>query len=52
MRRLRVVMVLAGAGAVWCATPLALTAAPAAWAVARAGTWRTAIEVPGPGSLN
>jgi len=45
-------MVLAGAAAVWCAAPLALTAAPAAWAVARAGTWRPAIEVPGLGSLN
>ena len=52
MRRHRVVMVLAGAAAVWCTAPLAVTAAPAAWAVARAGTWRTAIEVPGLGSLN
>jgi hypothetical protein len=52
MRRQRVVMVLAGAAAVWCAAPLAVTAAPGAGAVARAGTWRTAIEVPGLGSLN
>jgi hypothetical protein len=52
MRRHRVVMVVAGAAAVWCAAPLAVSAAPAARAVARAGTWGTAIEVPGLGSLN
>src|SRR5258708_40220233 len=52
MRRHRVKMVLAGATAVWCAAPLAVSAAPVAGAVARAGTWRTAIEVPGLGSLN
>jgi hypothetical protein len=52
MRRHRVMMVLAGAAAVWCAAPLAVTAAPAAAAIARARTWRTAIEVPGLGSLN
>src|SRR5215467_12364624 len=52
MRRHRVVIVLAGAAAVWCAAPLAVSAAPAAWAVARAGTWRTAVEVPGLGALN
>ena len=52
MRRHRVVMVVAGAAAVWCAAQLAATAAPTAGAVARAGTWRTAIEVPGVGSLN
>jgi hypothetical protein len=52
MRRHRVVMVLAGAAAVWCAAPPAVMAAPAAGAVTRAGTWRTAIEVPGLGSLN
>ena len=52
MRRHRVMMVLAGAAAVWCAAPPAVTAASAAGAVARAGTWRTAIEVPGTGSLN
>ena len=52
MKRHRVVMVLAGAAAVWCAAPLAVMAAQGAGAVARAGTWRTAIEVPGLGSLN
>src|SRR5258708_27630253 len=52
MRRQRVKMVLAGARAVWCAAPLAVSAAPVAGAVARGGTWRTAIEVPGLGSLN
>jgi hypothetical protein len=51
MRRYRVVMAVAGA-AVWCAASLAVTAGPAAWAVARAGTWGTAIEVPGLGSLD
>src|SRR5215472_7116498 len=45
MRRHRVV---AGAAAVWCAAPLAVAAAP----TARAGTWGTAIEVPGLGALN
>jgi len=43
MRRHWAVMVLAGAVVVWGAAPLA---------VARAGTWGTAIEVPGLGSLN
>ena len=52
MRRHQVMMVLAGAAAVGCAVPLAVMAAPASGAVARAGTWRTAIEVPGLGSLN
>src|SRR5258708_21611356 len=52
MRRHRVMMVLAGAAAVWCAAPLAVTAAPVGGAVAGAGTWRMAIEVPGLGSLN
>jgi hypothetical protein len=52
MRRHRVLMVVAGAAAVWCAAPLPVTAAPAARAVAQAGTWGTAIEVPGLGSLN
>jgi hypothetical protein len=52
MRRQRVVLVLAGAAAVWWAAPLAVMAAPAGGAVARAGTWRAAIEVPGLGSLN
>jgi hypothetical protein len=52
MRRHRIMLVLAGATAVWCAAPPAVTAATAGGAVARAGTWRTAIEVPGLGSLN
>src|SRR5262249_61973486 len=52
MGRARLVMVLAGAAAVWCAAPLAVMAAQGAGAVARAGAWRTAIEVPGLGSLN
>src|SRR5215471_9876675 len=52
MRRHRVVMVLAGAAAVWCAAPLAVSAVPAALAAARAGTWGTAIEVPGLGSVD
>ncbi len=52
MRRHRVVLVLAGAAAVWWAAPLAVMAAPAGGAVVRAGTWRAAIEVPGLGSLN
>ena len=52
MRRHRVMMVLAGAAAVWCAAPTAAMAATAAGAVARAGTWHTAIEVPGSGALN
>lgn len=47
-----VVKVLAGAVAVWCAPQLAVTAATAAGAIARGGTWRNAIEVPGVGSLN
>src|SRR5215469_6593405 len=53
MRRHRVMMVLAGAAAVWwAAAPPAVMAAPAAGAIARTGTWHTAIEVPGLGSLN
>jgi hypothetical protein len=52
MRRHRVVMVVAGAAAVWCAAPAAVTAAPAAEAAAQAGTGGTAIEVPGLASLN
>src|SRR5215510_13179981 len=52
MRGHRAVMVVAGAAAVWCAAAQAVTAAPAARAVAQAGTWGTAIEVPGLGSLN
>jgi len=45
-------MVLAGAAVVWCAALLAVTAGPAAPAAVQAGTWRTAIEVPGLGALN
>jgi len=52
MRRHRIMLVLVGAAAVWCAAPPAVTAAQAAGSVTRAGTWRTAIEVPGLGSLN
>src|SRR5215472_8884078 len=52
MRRHRVMLVLAGAAAVWWAAPPAVMAAPAGGAAARAGTWRTAIEVPGLGPLN
>jgi hypothetical protein len=52
MRRHRVMLVLAGAAAVGCAAPLTVTAAPTAWAAARASAWGTAIEVPGLGSLN
>ena len=51
MRRHRVMLVLAGAAAVWWAAPVAVTAASAAGAI-RAGTWHTAIEVPGLGALN
>jgi hypothetical protein len=40
-------MVLAGAVAASCAAPLAVMAAPAAGAVARADSWGKAIEVPG-----
>src|SRR5262245_41964999 len=59
MRRQRAVMDLAAAAALWCAALLAVAcAAPAgagqvlAGAVARAGTWQAAIEVPGIGALN
>ena len=59
MRRQRVMLVLAGAAALWCAAPLATgCAAPAGvaraavGAAARAGTWHAAIEVPGTGGLN
>src|SRR5215469_7635549 len=52
MRRHRVMMVLAGAAAAWWAAPMAVMAAPADRAIARAGTWHTAIEVRGLGALN
>jgi hypothetical protein len=46
-------MVVAGAAAaVWCAAPQAVTAAPAARAAAQAGTWGTAMKVPGLQALN
>jgi hypothetical protein len=47
MRRTRVMMVLAGAVAASCAASLAVMAAPAFGAAARAGGWGKAIEVPG-----
>jgi hypothetical protein len=40
-------MILAGTSAACCAASLAVTAAPAFGAVARAGSWGKAIEVPG-----
>jgi hypothetical protein len=43
-------MTLAGAAAVWCAAPLAVTRA--AEAVAGGGVWGRAIEIPGLGTLN
>src|SRR5215467_11625314 len=53
MRGHRVVMVLAGAAAVWSAAPLAASAVPAALAVRETnGTWKKAIEVPGSGTLD
>ena len=52
MRRTRVMVVLAGAVAAWCAAPLAVMAAPAAGAVARADSWGKAIEVPGLAQLS
>src|SRR3984885_436259 len=47
MRRTRVMVVLAGTGEGAGAAPLAVMAAPAAGAVARADSWGEAIEVPG-----
>jgi hypothetical protein len=52
MRGRRIVVVLAGAVALWCAAPLAVSAAPGAWAEAGTAAWGKAIEVPGLGSLN
>jgi len=52
MRRHPAVLVVAGAAAVWCAAAVPVTAVPAARAAALAGTWGTAIEVPGLGALN
>ena len=50
MSRKRVMMAVAGAAAVWCAAPLAVTRAAQA-GPAGAG-WGQAIEVPGAGTLN
>jgi hypothetical protein len=47
VRRPWVMMVLAGAVAASCAASLAVTAGPAVGAVAQAGGWGKAIEVPG-----
>jgi hypothetical protein len=47
MRSTRVMMVLAGAVAAWCAASLAVMAVPAFGAGARADSWGKAIEVPG-----
>jgi hypothetical protein len=52
MRGHRIVMVLAGAVALSCAAPLAVSAAPGAGAAAGTVAWGKAIEVPGLGSLN
>jgi hypothetical protein len=51
MRGRRIVVVLAGAVALWCAAPLAVSAARGASA-AETAAWGKAIEVPGLGSLN
>src|SRR6202167_5258409 len=52
MRRTRVMVVLAGAVAASCAASLAVMAAPAVGAVARADSWGKAIEVPGLAQLS
>src|SRR5215469_11136341 len=52
MRRHRVMLVVACAAALWCAVPLAVSGTAQAGSVSVAGTWRTAIEVPGSGALN
>src|ERR1700757_1518394 len=52
MRRHRAVMVLAGAAAVWCTAPLAVTAGPAAGGGARGGARGPAVGGPGSGTLN
>jgi len=49
MRRQRVMLVVAGAAAAWCAAPLAVACAGG---VSAAGSWGEAIEVPGTGKLN
>src|SRR5260370_3983221 len=45
-------MGVGGGAAGWCAAAVAVTGGAVAGAVAGAGTWRMAIEVPGLGSLN
>src|SRR5215831_11423930 len=59
MRRRRVLVLVAGAAAVWGAGPVAVPGAAVAWAVpaargpvAAAGSWGRAIGVPGLGALN
>ena len=52
MRRHRVMLVVARAAALWCAVPLAASGTAQAGSVSVAGTWHTAIEVPGTGALN
>jgi hypothetical protein len=52
MRGRRIVTVLAGAAALLCAAPLAVSAAPGAPAAAGAVAWGKAIEVPGMAALN
>ena len=59
MKRRGIMVVVAGAVAVWGATPLAVASAANARAVSAAigtvstaGTWGNAIEVPGSGTLN
>src|SRR5215470_13113987 len=59
MRRRRVLVLVAGAAAVWGAGPAAVPGTAAAWAVPAAqgavpaaSSWGRAIEVPGLGALN
>ena len=52
MRGRRIVVVLAGAAALLCAAPLAVSAAPGGPAAAGAVAWGKAIEVPGLAALN
>jgi len=59
MTRRRVLVLVAGAAAVWGAGPVAVPGTAVAWAVpaargpvAAAGSWGRAIEVPGLGALN
>jgi hypothetical protein len=52
MRRRRVLVVVAGAAAVWGAGPVGVPGAAGAWAAPAASSWGRAIEVPGLGALN